>query len=274
MTKYRKAPLVELIAELQWNLPSVTTAFPPGFEPPPGVVPTNFPFFGHDQGKLEEFVSAFSEECFKGGIHSVERLMPPGFPITVGQVSTRMRKSPASPEMYQVGPGVFTANAIPPYDSWSAFSPFLNNGIEMLLRSRIEGERDLPFTAVSLQYVDAFSSNLTRGMPAAKFMRDVLGFAIDAPAAILGLVADGADVNSNLQMTALLEGGLSLNLSLGEGVANNSSAIIMQTNIVALNPIEPSVEAVLSVLHRSQEAQHAIFKGVIKSIEDRMEPYL
>ncbi|WP_164990675.1 TIGR04255 family protein [Pseudomonas syringae] len=184
-----------------------------------------------------------------------------------------MRKSPTSPELYQVGPGVFTANAIPPYDSWSAFSPFLNDGIEMLLQSRIEGERDLPFSAVSLQYVDAFSTNLTRGMPAAKFMRDVLGFGIDAPSAILGLVAEGTEVNSNLQMTAVLGDGLSLNLSLGEGVANNTSAIIMQTNIVALKPVEPSVEAVLSILHSAQRAQHTIFQGVIKSIEDRMEPY-
>lgn len=272
MTKYRHAPLIELIAELRWSVPN-SMGLTPGFQPPAGLIPANVPFLGLDQGRLDQFVSAFSEECFKHGIQSVERLIPPGFPIRFGQVSTRLKKSPASPELYQVGPGVFTANAIPPYDSWSAFSPFLEKGIEILLESRIDGERDLPFTGVSLQYVDSFDPRLTGGMPAAKFVRDVLGFGIDAPPAIRALVAENEYVNSTLQMNAALSNGLSLSLSLGEGIANNVVGIILHTTIVASSPVEPSVKALMSVLHNAQDAQHAIFEGIAQSIKHLMEPY-
>jgi uncharacterized protein (TIGR04255 family) len=272
MTKYRQAPLIELIAELRWSVPN-SLSLTPGFQPPPGLIPGNMPFFGLDQGRLDQFVALFSEQCFKRGIQSVERLIPPGFPIGFGQVSTRLKKSPASPELYQVGPGVFTANAIPPYDSWSAFCPFLESGIEILLESRIEGERDQPFTGVSLQYVDSFGPRLTGGMPAAKFVRDVLGFGIDAPPSIQALVAKDEYVNSTLQMNAILDNGLSLNISLGEGVANNVPGIIMHTTVVASKPVEPSARALLSVLNNAQDAQHAIFQGIAESIKHLMEPY-
>jgi hypothetical protein len=58
--------------------------------------------------------------------------------------------------------GVFSANAIPPYRSWSVFSPEVEAGIDILLAVRDDAEKQAMFNPVTLRYIDAFRPDLIR----------------------------------------------------------------------------------------------------------------
>ncbi|MGY8811456.1 MAG: TIGR04255 family protein [Pseudomonadales bacterium] len=265
MTRYRNAPLVEVIVELHWNSGSDSP-----FAGAPTGIPAQFPIF--DSSSFEKLLSRFNEKLGQnGGVHS-ERLIPSGFPLMGGQVAHRLRRSPNAAELYQLGPGVFTANAVPPYDSWSAFTPFLEEGISMLLSSRPENEQQTPFSNISLQYIDAFNESVVRGASPSEFIKNDLGFVLSTPDALEELKEPGHPIKYNFQLNTPIRDGLLLSLSVGEGSANGSSAVVVHTNIQAASPIAPDINSILATLKLAQKVQNKIFQSMIVNIADRLEP--
>jgi uncharacterized protein (TIGR04255 family) len=171
--RYRHPPLIELIAELRWGSPLPTTQPPGGF-----LLGT---------GLHEEFFMRFGSRAGALGYERVERLVPPGFPAVPFQAIYRFRKK--EPEegttVYQVGAGVFSANITPPYHSWREFRPVVEEGVRILLETRNPSEKEMPFTSASLRYIDAFGNKFTEGRSTGAFIRDVLGFVVEPPAAVL-----------------------------------------------------------------------------------------
>lgn len=267
-TTLLKAPLVELIAELRWdpNVPSSAISNPAG-----GNVP--FVTFG-PTNQLEEFFMRFGAEAARLDYPVTERLVPPGFPVLSAQPVYRFRKQVQGEltSLYQVGAGLFTANAVPPYQTWAQFSPVVKSGVDALLATRSDAEKVLPFTGVSLRYIDAFGPLLTRGMNVAQFMEDVLGINIKLPDGLLAQLAPSSPHKPTLQVQLPMLGGMVMSIGVGEGTASNESAIILDTTVATTVPVAANVDAVMSSLNLARNAIHDVFFAITGPIKELMQP--
>jgi uncharacterized protein (TIGR04255 family) len=200
--------------------------------------------------------------------------VPSGFPSIVGQPVFRYKKGSEeiSSELYQVGPGLFTANATPPYKSWVDFSPVVKNGVDALLLARNPAEKDVAFSKVSLRYIDAFGPGLTKGMPLEDFVSEVLGFKVNLPLPVSSLVAQGQKAKVFVQLNFATENGMSVNVAVGEGQVNNSPVVILDTTVSSITPIDPNTESVMVALAAARTIIHDMFFKLTENIHSDMKP--
>ena len=74
----------------------------------------------------------------KHGFSFVEELVPPDFPkeLAPRQPHFRYRRADETWPLFQLGPGLFTANFVPPYKGWfQEVKPCLMQGVETLLKT-------------------------------------------------------------------------------------------------------------------------------------------
>ena len=116
---FSNPPLVELVAELRWTPAGVGAPAPAA-----GVKLIQFPLASEH---AEQTFTNFSNQVAAQGFGNSERLVPVGFPYLPFMVVYRFRKPPAQGEnfLYQIGWGVFSANALPPYRDWDSFRPIV-----------------------------------------------------------------------------------------------------------------------------------------------------
>lgn len=264
-TTFNNAPLVEIVAELRWTPTSQHMLTPQSN----GIVPSIF-----DSNAFEEFFMRFGGICYSDGFQRAERLVPSGFPAILGQPVFRYKKGAEEvrSELYQVGPGLFTANATPPYKSWVEFSPVVKSGVDALLLARNQTEQEVAFSKVSLRYIDAFGPNLTKGMPLEDFVSEVLGFKVDLPKSVSSLVTDGQKAKVFVQLNFATRNGMSVNVTVGEGQANNSPVVVLDTTVTSINPVEPNAGSVMTALDAARTIIHDMFIELTKSIRNEMNP--
>lgn len=139
---YENAPLIEVIAEMRWAMTPLAS------------MPGNFidPYF---DATSEEFIRLAKES----GFGAVERLVPEPIPLELvaGQPIYRFRQKSERWPLYQLGPGVFTANIIPKYSGWAAFRAVISEGLSLLEKSFPNPDKLLRVEATDLRYVDAFT---------------------------------------------------------------------------------------------------------------------
>jgi uncharacterized protein (TIGR04255 family) len=262
---FKKAPLVEIIAEAKWTSSSMLQS--------PGI-PQGLTMPGSTQS--EEFYIRFGVKAHLKGFQSVERLVPSGFPIPQGNVVYRYRQGvgeeveQSRTELWQVGPGVFAANATPPYRSWTNFEPIVRDGIEALLQSRALTERDAPFSTVSLRYIDAFGPEFLIGRSVEQFMGEVLGFSVNLPKAVSEKIAPGSVVSSNLQIAVPLDHGLMMAITLTKGPFNNEESLMMDTMVRSIGEVAPDVSSVMEVFERARSVIHETFFKVTEQLHSLM----
>jgi uncharacterized protein (TIGR04255 family) len=141
---YKRAPLVEVIAEVHSELIPLTAI--------PGAAVD--PFFAKAS-------SLFKEEAAKLGYGFVERVAPDNLPLEMmpRQVVTRYRKAPEAAPLLQIGPGVFTANIVPPYSGWDSFRSVLSTGYAAVKRCYVQAGQAQPKpTNLMLRYINGFTS--------------------------------------------------------------------------------------------------------------------
>ena len=272
---FKNAPLVEIIAELRWQPPHFVFQSAQAEGAPMSPL---MPLSMFDASRAEEFYMRFGGVAYQAGFQRSERLIPPGFPVQPGQPVYRYKPvETASNELMrsallQVGPGVFTANAIPPYKSWTEFSPIVARGIDALLHSRDDSEKALPFSGVSLRYIDAFGPGLRTTRTPSQFIGEVLGFAVSLP----GSVAEHSDnleaVTSQLQFVIPVRGGMTMSLAVGEGLFNGEAAVIMDTTVSVSGDVPNTAGAVMDALNAAREVIHSMFVGATKTIQAEMIP--
>jgi uncharacterized protein (TIGR04255 family) len=258
--RYRHPPLVELIAELRWG-----SAIPASQPQGPILLVTS---------SHEEFFMRFGSKAGALGYERVERLIPAGFPAMPFQAIYRFRKK--GPEegttLYQVGAGMFSANITPPYDSWERFEPVVREGVRILLESRNPSEREMPFTSASLRYIDAFGSKFTEGRSMATFVREVLGFVIELPAAVLNEMTTNAEPKPSLQLLVPLKSGQQMSVVLAEGLVSGEQAVVMDLTVSTESQIPAtSVDSAMAVFETAHEVLHRVFVGTTKKLSDVME---
>ena len=251
--------MVELIAELRWGSP-LPAAQARNVIVMPG-------------GTHEEFFMRFGSKVSVLGYGQVERIVPPGFPALPFQAIYRFRKN--APEqgttLYQVGIGVFSANITPPYHSWEQFRPVVEEGVRILLETRNPTEKELPFSSASLRYIHAFGKQFTEGRAPAVFMRDVLEFKLQLPAALSDEVAPSAEVRPSIQLQIPLKSGQQMSLALGEGSVSGEEAVVMDLTVSSEGSISPNISETMTLFHSAHDVCHRVFVGTTKKLSHIMQ---
>jgi uncharacterized protein (TIGR04255 family) len=257
--RYKYPPLVELVAEVRWG---------PG-GPPPSVGSIVLA-----ASQYEEFFMRFGSKVATLGYDRFERLVPPGFSSLPFQAIYRFRKeeNEQGSTIYQVGAGVFTANITPPYHSWKQFRPVVERGVELLLETRNESERETPFSLTTLRYIDAFGSIFTQGSSVARFVQDILGFSISLPAPVRSEMAPDAEAKPSLQLAIPLKSSQVMALALAEGTIGGERTVIMDIFVTNESQIAANKDDVMASFDTAHDAIHRVFVGVTEKLSDIMEP--
>ena len=265
---FKNAPLVELIAELRWNPTAQGAQL---LEHPSIAAPT---FISMNTTPFEEFFMRFGANVHQQGFQRAERVSPAGFPVVAFQPVFRFRQPPENNAavLYQVGAGLFSANAVPPYRTWNDFVPVVERGVAALLASRGEEEKNTPFISTSVRYIDAFRAAITQGQEVAAFIEKSLGISISLPEALTKNIADGRQHKPFLQLQLPMPNDMSMNLGIGEGLANKEPAIIMDTTVVTTMQVAATVNDVMCVMHAAHDAIHRVFFELTASIQHLMQP--
>jgi uncharacterized protein (TIGR04255 family) len=265
---FSKAPLVEIVAELRWSQqPEVMLQGQQS-------AGTTSPLIAMNSSGLDEFFMRFGGEVYQQGFQQTERIVPSGFPMMLFSPVVRYRKSDETygSALYQAGPGMFSANAIPPYQSWDKFSPVVKSGIDALLKTRGTTDSNLPFTSVSLRYINAFGPELTQGRDIESFVRDVIGISVTLPLSISKLVAVGQKIKPLFQLAIPLANNMGMNILIGEGVVHNQNTILMDITVVTSGEISADSNSAMNTLHAARAVIHDMFIELTTPIHSLMQP--
>jgi uncharacterized protein (TIGR04255 family) len=209
------------------------------------------------------------------GFGRFERLIPPQFPLPPGQVACRFR--PTKPDvqapLFQLGSGVFTANALPPhYSSWKEFCPTVRMGLESLFGAFAAASLDAPaINSVLVRYIDAFKDELTGGRHTSAFLAEVMGVRLDLPDAIARLVPLEQQVQPAIQLEIPTSIG-KLSLAFGHGSHGSQEAVLMDASILIQRSIGQSIDLAISAMTEGREVIHELFRGLTASLHEAMEP--
>lgn len=261
---FTNAPLVEIVAELKWNRPGA-------IQPQHGqsVVMQ----MGTQPSEQEIFFQSFCEKIEGIGFNRLERVLPPGFPALDFQPVYRIKGSDAKlGVLYQVGSGIYSANALPPYISWHEFSPSVASGVSALINSRLPTEKALPFSTLTLRYIDAFRSPLIDPTNVHAFLRDVVGVQLGLPDAILKHARNGGLPRPTLQFSLEIGDNTNLSMTFAESILANEPAIIVDMSVVCTEEIEPDTDAVMARFTAARDVIHNIFVDITKPLHALMKP--
>lgn len=252
-----KKPLIEAVAELRWGAAGAM----------PAQVISGQPFtFGQDASASEDFFMNFGAECAVLGMPRAERVVPHGFPIMPGQVVYRFKSTDKGlHNLLQVGVGVFSANALPPYRSWVEFKEFIALGLDALLASRPAQEKNTEFLHVNLRYINGFDAEYRAGETHHDFLGR-LGFSVGKPKALEILLSEANEEIDNISISSRLNEKSSFHINVYEGVKNNMPAQIVELSSIVLN-VSPDKEAVLSVFEDAHELIERIFFDMIEGVK-------
>lgn len=258
--QFKRPPLLELVAELRWATPNPASISVPGF-----------PIQVHVGSAQEDpALEAFRKVAEELGFTFVERLLPPGIAGAQGQPIYRLRRS-ADPVVVQAGTGVLTIHALPPYTSWSAFSPKVREIVAASLAAR--GDEPGPeFDVVSLRYIDAFGQRFLREMSPARFAAETLGFELGVPPAVKNARLDTAPTQLALTYGFATADRLLAQIAVSEAVINNEVSLVFNMAARAELAVEPRQEVLMDVFNRAHELIHSVFVDATQSVRDLMEP--
>jgi uncharacterized protein (TIGR04255 family) len=224
--------------------------------------------------KQEGFFTRFAGQVTQKGFSVIERLVPPGVPYPPFQPVYRFRKDPAAQKnyLYQVGAGIFSANALPPYKDWNAFRPIVREGLELLLQSRDPSEKNVEFILVSLRYLDLFTSEFTADVPPSNFISEILGFGIDLPQVITEQADRRQRIQERIQLTIPLKTGLRMALAVGEGNIAGASGVVMDTRVLTEKIVLADIDLVMGALDEAHSSIHKTFISLTEKIHAKMKP--
>ncbi|MCG9027009.1 TIGR04255 family protein [Laribacter hongkongensis] len=256
------APLVELVAELRWN---------PSVEPSEQMTGgPSLTFIAAHSSAPESFFMRFAGLAHSLGHTDQERVVPLGFPMLAHQTVHRFKRQEEGSvrSLYQVGPGIFSANAVPPYESWhKKFEQVVHQGVEALLKSRPEAEADAIFTGLSLRYIDAFNASHTGGRDIESFLKDVFKISVDVPHAWSQHLYPESKIKPMIQLQIPMKDGFVMQVGIGEGIVNSQPAILLDTSVSATLPVPAKLDAVMTSFNLAHDAIAATFEELIQPIE-------
>jgi uncharacterized protein (TIGR04255 family) len=217
---YQSPPLVEVIAEVHWEVQRIVS------------IP---------DGGVDPFYTKCLDRIREGGhfadFRHEEHLVPDKVPIDffANNPIVRFQKKPNTCLLYQLGPGIFAVILVPPYQGWRAFKEALSFGLEGLLKSYPSPSEFLKISRLELKYIDAFRRH--HGFDVySNFVSRGLGLSLQIPAAILeGSVQGGesavitaSDVTFPLKKLEGAQG----NIKIGPGKVADEDVVLGQFSCV------------------------------------------
>jgi uncharacterized protein (TIGR04255 family) len=259
---FKAPPLAEIVAELRWKPAEMLNAAA-GFPMP--VLP-------NVAAPYEEAFMRFIAKVGPEGFETFERLIPPGALLIPYQPAVRIKPKIGTPgtTIYQLGPNVFTANALPPYESWDKFNPVVRRGVTVLFETRSQVEKDSEVVVI-LRYINAFGETLTDGLSAAEFLSRVMGIEIKLPDAITRHCVQGKLIEPALKLSVPLAFG-TMDITIGRGVVQQAPALVMDTAITFEKPAAPAVDVVMTAFSQARDVIHDTFIRLTKPIHSKMRP--
>lgn len=257
-TRFENAPLVELIAELRWQTPTANVPLPAGA-------------LQFVTAQPEEFFMRFGGRVAGRGYTRVERIVPPGFPSAPFQATYRFRRDgqEQGTSLYQIGPGMFSANITPPYHSWTRFRPIVAEGISLFLEARGDAEFS-DIIQASLRYIDNFGDRFLQGLSPIEFIQNRLGLTIGLPEGILSEILNRQEIIPFLRLNMPLRAGQVMALNVGHGMVNSEPGIVMDTTVSAPGPIAANAEAIMAAFDASHDIIHRSFLEITRSLHQNM----
>lgn len=261
---YKNPPLVEIVSELRWGPPSHEAQ-----EQDRQIFRLRLP-----QVKDEEVFMHFAAIAAANGYARLERLMPPGMPFPPSQAACRFRPTDPAKQspLFQLGAGVFTANAVPPYRSWDSFLPDVCKGIDALFESYGRAGLEPPKINTALvRYIDAFRDDLTGGVEPSEFIRDVLGLRVELPAPVSKLATNPSKILVSTQIETPIEVGI-MTISIGSGFRDSERAVMLDTTVLINRDIGPDAEGAVAALSEARGVIHNLFETMTSKIRTAMKP--
>ena len=258
---FENAPLIELVAELRW--------MPPGIVVQPSV---NQVMLAHGR-LIDKFYSDFGSRVAQLGYTQSERLIPSDFAVPMHNVVCRYKKPGDNSSLLQVGPGIFTANALRPYKRWSAFKGTVAAAVDALLATRPDAERECQFSAASLRYLNAFTEPLTAGKSSAQFISEVLGFGFSLPTAFRGLADEAKPATTTANMLLPIANTTKvMSIAVGDGMLDTSKAVLLDINVNETSQVAANSDAAMGAFNDSRDIIHKCFVEISKPIHGIMKP--
>lgn len=262
---FENAPLIEVIVELRWG---AGFSFPQqGLSGAPGQ---QF-HVNLETSQHEEFFMNFGTECGSRGLQRAERIVPHGFPVLPGQVVYRFRSNDRSNQnLLQIGPGVFTVNALPPYKGWPSFETLVASGIDALLASRPAAEQKSKFLSVNIRFINGFGTEYFEGTSRMAFLRS-LGFVLQVPNELEKVSKEDQTTFFNMNYVTSLQTGAKLQVSLGEGAKDGMPIQVVELGSTYEN-VDSSQEELRKVINASHDLIEKIFMDMTAPIHQQMRP--
>ncbi|HSO82083.1 TIGR04255 family protein [Thiocapsa sp.] len=261
---YNKAPLVELIVEVQWPVATIGTTGGP-------------PIVGGQSAAFDLWFQRLTERLRAQGFHNLERLVPHDMFLLAHQPLYRYSLAEDRFPIVQLGHGIFTVNAGPPnYRSWAALRPQVEKAFAALVDTKPTDEPPTTFSRVALRYIDLFDTELRAGASNYAFIRDDLGISIGLPDGLIELASDAGRIYPTLAVQLPIDGDQNANMTfqVAAGRLGNRSSTdtVMDMSYVVSGNIPVATAAVLAPLDAAHTAIHSWFEKLTSNIRDRMDP--
>ena len=271
--RFAAPPLLEIIAELRWEIQGY--ALQPDS---PGLTMAMMPLMPAMLLPYEDAFVGFTKAMSVCGFNNSERLIPNGFPCMPHEPVMRYRhngndqgasETLKASTLFQIGAGIFTANAVPPYTSWEDFEPLVRTGVESLGVIVMPGGRPARFSP-TLRYIDAFKLPLTDGMSLQDFMNRVMGFDLSVPETLRSVGSKQTQMPV-VQVVKFLDFGR-MNLQFADGNVNGERALLLDMSVVFDEKVDNDVRALMRAFGQAREEIHEVFVALTKPIHHLMKP--
>jgi uncharacterized protein (TIGR04255 family) len=261
--KFSKPPIIELIAEFRW-LPVTAD----------GTEVTDLNALMFNGPEAEGFYNQFGAILAVEGFGKSERLIPPTFPSPIYNPLMRFsRPSETTPTaIIQVGPGLLSVHALPPYENWESFRPIILQALGALLHSRKPSNRSRIFTRVMLRYIDVFGPELSGGRSVASFIREILGVTVVFPPT---MVDEAPEVNSagfGLTVSAKTRSNMDLTFACAPHPGQpDGTTVLMDTSVGTSDHTSWDEESPMNALDTAHESIRRLFIGLTEPISNAMQ---
>lgn len=246
MLKFKNPPVVEVIAAIQW-LPSAQS-------------------FHQVDETLNKMLLNFTDKVAEVDFCQSERLMPPQVPIMPFQPIIKYNKVKEKNYFYQIGDGIFSAHAIPPYESWEEFKPIVKSGIELLIGLMPKKTKNKPimFESAYLRYIDIFKKNMFGDVIFEEFISKILK--IDPPECLMDKSVANKPSIQDIKISTLLKNNMNLITVTKEfiGASTNKEDFILMDNTLFINN---NLDTAINIMKSMDEAHNIISDVFIKMTE-------
>ncbi len=258
---YKNAPLVEIIVEIRWHLIPIRTV-------PNGGVDPHF----------ADLESKLLPQLVELGYNDVQRLIPQEVPLEIlaHKLIYRCRTAKEKWPLIQFGPGVITANAVPPYEGWDSFWPVVKQAISSVFSDTVHDSNKPKIESISVRYIDAFNEKHKIDSPQS-FMSNHLSLTVGMPKQVMDSFGSGSvvsDIGMHQGFLVNRPKGATCLLRCGTGAVHETSSVILDTQIRShADATWASESDVAEWVLEAKGTLKDIFESIISDdLRDKMEP--